>query len=73
MCANIISNVTELKKFVLENLGADEGRGENKEGSGSVMLQKKKWEPRGSLVGRMSFMFGEREMMDGWMDGWMDR
>lgn len=59
MCVKIISNVIELKKFVLENLGADEGRGENKEGS--VMLQKKKREPRESLVGRTSFMFGERE------------
>lgn len=53
MCAKIISNVIEMKTFVLENLGADEGRGENKEGS--VMLEKKKRESRESLVGRMSF------------------
>ena len=39
----IISNGIELKTFVLENLGADEGSGENKEGS--VMLEKKQREP----------------------------
>lgn len=53
MCAKIISNVNETKTFVLENLGADEGTGENKEGS--VMLEKKQREPRESLVGRLSF------------------
>lgn len=43
MCAKIISNGIELKTFVLENLGADEGSGENKDGS--VMLEKKQREP----------------------------
>ena len=46
MCAKIISNVIKL-----ESLGADEGRGENKEGS--VMVREKKRGPRESLVGRV--------------------